>query len=367
MKKQIGRGLDQVTRAVTPKAVRGVFERPKGSAIWWINYYAGGKQRREKVGRRSDAIALYQKRKTDERTGLKLPENLRIRKVILFEEIAADAMEYSKAHKKSHRGDLSNLASLLPMFGKQKAEEITPAQISAYLASRTDLAPATLNRYRSTISMIYQEAMRHGKCGSNPARLVRLRREDNARIRFLTYEEEAIIRGVILQRCSMHEPSYTLALETGMRLSEQHTLTWPQIDFSRRQITLDITKNGSRRIVVLTERAVEALRKVKRQNPRVHTDRVLLTKFGLPLDNPKAWFQLVMKDAVALCSVLSGVTWHVFRHTYISRLVMAGVDLRTVQELAGHKDISMTVRYSHLSPDHRLSAVDRLESHRRLG
>jgi integrase len=47
-----------------------------------------------------------------------------------------------------------------------------------------------------------------------------------------------------------------------------------------------------------------------------------------------------------------------FRHTYISRLVMAGVDLRTVQELAGHKDIKMTIRYSHLSPSHKIAAVD---------
>jgi site-specific recombinase XerC len=39
---------------------------------------------------------------------------------------------------------------------------------------------------------------------------------------------------------------------------------------------------------------------------------------------------------------------------------MAGVDLRTTQELAGHKDISMTVRYAHLSPDHKLDAIDRL-------
>ena len=91
----------------------------------------------------------------------------------------------------------------------------------------------------------------------------------------------------------------------------------------------------------------------------------MLTRYGLPLDNPKAWFRLVMKDAIAICPALTDITWHVFRHTYISRLVMADVDLRTVQELAGHKGILMTVRYSHLSPDYRLSAVDRLETHRR--
>lgn len=52
--------------------------------------------------------------------------------------------------------------------------------------------------------------------------------------------------------------------------------------------------------------------------------------------------------------------WHDLRHTFASRLIMAGVDLRTVQELMGHQTITMTLRYSHLSPAHRLEAVQRL-------
>jgi len=53
-------------------------------------------------------------------------------------------------------------------------------------------------------------------------------------------------------------------------------------------------------------------------------------------------------------------TWHCLRHTFASRLVMTGVDLRTVQDLLGHKTITMTLRYSHLSTAHRLDAVQRL-------
>ena len=57
---------------------------------------------------------------------------------------------------------------------------------------------------------------------------------------------------------------------------------------------------------------------------------------------------------------ISDFRWHDLRHTFASRLTMAGVDLRTLQELLGHKTIKMTVRYSHLSPTHTLEAVNKL-------
>jgi len=106
--------------------------------------------------------------------------------------------------------------------------------------------------------------------------------------------------------------------------------------------------------------ALEELR--ERRSP--NSPKVCLTRYGEPMVSPRAWFELVMEEAVKKNPKVEDVTWHIFRHTYISRLVMAGVDLRTVQELAGHKDIKMTVRYAHLAPAHKLAAVDRLAEYR---
>jgi hypothetical protein len=54
------------------------------------------------------------------------------------------------------------------------------------------------------------------------------------------------------------------------------------------------------------------------------------------------------------------VTWHALRHTFASRLMAAGVDLRTVQELGGWKTLSMVQRYAHLSPGHLAAAVEKI-------
>jgi hypothetical protein len=59
-------------------------------------------------------------------------------------------------------------------------------------------------------------------------------------------------------------------------------------------------------------------------------------------------------------SRLDGFTWHGLRHTWASRLVMAGVDLRTLQQLGGWRTLMMVERYSHLSPDHLRAAMETL-------
>ncbi len=62
---------------------------------------------------------------------------------------------------------------------------------------------------------------------------------------------------------------------------------------------------------------------------------------------------------------LSGIAkcrFHDLRHTFASRLVMSGVDIVTVKELMGHKDIKMTMRYSHPTPEHKKQAVEKLNT-----
>ncbi|HEY6337119.1 MAG TPA: tyrosine-type recombinase/integrase [Candidatus Sulfotelmatobacter sp.] len=334
--------------------VRGVFEKVTDSNVWWICYFdADGKKRREKGGRKGDAIDLYRKRKLEALQGKKLPEKLRAPKVS-FADLSKDALEYSKAHKRSYEDDKVRMAKLREWVGDRPADSLSPRDIDTWLSSKAEeWKPATQNRYRSLLSLIYRLGIQNGKVQSNPARLVRQRKEENARIRFLSSEEEQSLRKVIRQDCLYREAELDVALNTGLRRSEQYCLLWDCVDFERRQLTVQRSKNGEIRHVPLNDVAIAALRtaeKYKNGSPFV-----FLNSDGVRLRSPRFWFEAAVQEAK-----LRNFTWHCLRHTFASRLVMKGVDLRTVQELMGHKTISMTVRYAHLAPQHQLAAVQRL-------
>jgi site-specific recombinase XerD len=83
------------------------------------------------------------------------------------------------------------------------------------------------------------------------------------------------------------------------------------------------------------------------------TQYIFCNNEGKPYgDIKKSWLTAVKKAGII------NFHFHDLRHTFASQLVMSGVDLNTVRELLGHKSLEMTLRYSHLSPDHKKRAVD---------
>ena len=178
---------------------------------------------------------------------------------------------------------------------------------------------------------------------------MRQRRENGGRIRYLLPAEEEKLRSKILSQANQDE--LTISLGTGMRLGEQYGLFWKQVDFKRKEIHLDDTKNGSPRDIPMNTDVVAAFQRWNAVTGGRSEDRVF------NLDNPRIWFEQAREEAK-----LKDYVWHSNRHTFCSRLVMAGVGLKTVQVLAGHKTISMTARYSHLAPNTLHSAVELLTS-----
>jgi site-specific recombinase XerD len=336
------------------KRVRGVYEREPGSGVWWIRFTDRGKIRREKVGRRSDAIALYQKRKAESRAGVKLPENLR-HKGIRVKDICDQAVAWYTAHgRKDFRTFKSRTNVIIAALGDRVADEMTPQDIDGWLGTHTEWSAGTKNRYKTVLSKAFQLALVAGKVKGNPARLVAHRAENNRRIRYLLPDEERRLRDAIAQRCPDQFAALDVALHTGMRKAEQFSLGWDEVSLERRKIYLNMTKNGSSREIPMNKTCFEILSKL--HSNRINEKVFQASRYKQPLKDPKKWFERSLAEAK-----ITNFRWHDLRHTFISRLVMKGVDLRTVQELAGHKTIAMTVRYAHLAPEHNQAAIEKLD------
>jgi integrase len=327
--------------------LRGIYEDPKGSNIWWIQYFDAQRRRhREKVGRREAAINLLAIRRSAKLEGRKLPSP---RQAILFRALCADALEHSRAEntsKSTHELELK-INEFLPAFGDRAAEEITKQEIVRWLteqAEARDWKPSSRNRWQAAFSLIFRVGIDNEKITRNPAAGIKRKTENNDKVRFLSDEEER----ALLQAADPGFHSHLLlSIHTGIRMSEQYGLKWSQVDSERRQLYLPKTKNGDPRDVPLNGTALAALKKLRASSKG---------EFVFPdAESPRGWFLGAVDRAG-----LKDYTWHCNRHTFASRLVMAGVDLHTVGELLGHRTAQMTKRYAHLSVNHKQAAVERI-------
>jgi site-specific recombinase XerD len=342
------------------KKSRGVYEKEPGSGVWWIRYSDGKRIRREKVGRKSDAMKLYLKRKAQVIGGEKLPPPRN--RGITISDLCTDAVDWFRARKKkSLRSFEQRIAVIDREIGYYAAEGLSPQDIDEWLTKHDGWSNATKNRYKSVLSKVYQLAVTRGKVKINVARLAEHWTETMHKIRYLRNEEEARLRAAILKLCPKHIQAFEIALHTGMRQGEQFSLRWDAIDFDRRTIYLAQTKTGHHREIPMNETVFNALNELRKDPPKdggvFPSDR-----YTSSITHPRKWWGSVVTEAG-----IENLRWHDMRHTFISRLVMKGADLRTVQELSGHRELSMLTRYAHLAPEHNRRAVELLDPPKKKG
>jgi len=150
-------------------------------------------------------------------------------------------------------------------------------------------------------------------------------------------------------------PMVFLTLNTGLRRGELFNLRWEDVNAQTKVLTVHgaTAKSGQTRHLPLNREALAVLDAWRQQSSG--EGYVFPGKGGQRLDNTrKAWERLLQEGGI------TGFTWHDLRHSFASKLVMAGVSLAAVRELLGHADLTMTLRYAHLAPDHKASAVERL-------
>ena len=316
---------------------------------YYIDYYFGGRRKRECVGPdKRLAETVLKKRKVEIAEGRYL--DIKKNEKIKFEDFADQYLElHSKPNNKSwERSDLYNLNSLKRYFSGKYLYEITSIMIERFKTERIkEVSPATVNRNLACLKCMLNKAIQWGKLEENPFKVVKLLKENNKRLRYL--EREEIVR--LLARCSKRLRSIVvIALNTGMRKGEILGLKWQDIDFKRGIIYLYNTKNGEKREIPVNEMAKTALLRTLKHPDSAY---VFCDKKGKPFGNIRKSFFTALKN-----SAIINFHFHDLRHTFASHLVMSGVDLNTVRELMGHKSLEMTLRYAHLSPDHKRRAVD---------
>lgn len=200
-----------------------------------------------------------------------------------------------------------------------------------------------MNHYLQFLKAVFNRASRLGQLTYNPVRAVKLYRENNARNRCLTVEEEARLMEALPERLRHF---VTVALHTGMQRGELLALKWPDVDFATGTIRIKQDKAGDGRWVALNSVAREALLAVKHEQ-KILGAHVFCSPEGKFLHNWEREWRPALQTAG-----ISDFRFHDCRHTFASRLAMAKVDLYTVQRAGGWKTAAMVQRYAHLSPDH---------------
>jgi integrase len=340
---------------------KGLYRRGN---VWWIRY-AGldGRIVRESSGysRFRDAEALLLQRRNDVKEG-KQPEVKRITNHI-FNEMA-DQYKVWAERQRSYRSKEGFINQLVEAFGNLPLRRFNSMLVEQFQTERAQRGnkPATINRLVATLKHMFTKAVEWDMVEEQTLKRIRkakLLEENNRRLRYLSKEEcQALINS-----CDKHlNPIVVCALHTGMRKGEILNLKWDNVDLKHGFILLDQTKNGERREIpinlTLREALTELFQGTKDRPRRLDVPYVFYyPPTGKPYQDVKRSFSTACRRAK-----IRDFRFHDLRHTFASHLVMARQDLTTVKELLGHKTLTMTLRYAHLAPSHKVKAVEVLDS-----
>jgi integrase len=368
------------SRQKKDSAPRGVRRHPSG--VWVIRYTCGaGHLHKEKIGPlKSAAIQAYHDRRgrahaepgwcpaaardaARERARL---EQERADRRMTFREYGEDYIRWAEHEHRSFKTTRGEVRRLMAALGDRMLDTITSGDVETFLHSLREgadaVTPATVNRYRDRISGMYKRAIRLGLVETNPAKGIRKSKEPGGRIVYLMPREESAIREQLAPEL---RPAFTFAINTGMRWSEQASLAWRDVDALAGIITVGNSKNGTARRVPMNS-VVRSLLVDLGLERRLPYDPEAQVFTGAYRTVNRALHGAVERASIALREAgrdttrLHSFTWHGCRHTFASRLVMAGVDLSTVQALGGWKTLAMVQRYAHLLPGHLAAAGERL-------
>lgn len=345
------------------------FERQgNGDGRYTVNIMVDGQRVHRVIGRESEGVTrkqaedFIQSVRTDARRGrLNLPKGRKL--TMGFRRASEEYLRKLEAEggkdivKKRQRLTLH----LQPFFNDKPLAQVTTFDVDRYKKYRQTkkASNGTINRELAALSHLFSKAVEWRWVDHKPVTIKRLK-EDSGRITYLTKEQIQRLIDAAMGDQSVHVyPFIVIGLETSMRRSEILSIQLEHIHLDKRMIYIAHAKAGAREQPI-TNYLAEFLRGYV--EAAVDDQKWLFpaakSRTGHVVNIEKPWKRVV--EAAGLDP--KQVVRHTLRHTAITHLVQAGVDLPTVKRISGHKTLAMVERYSHQNGDHIRTAMDKLDS-----
>ncbi|MFN3740846.1 MAG: tyrosine-type recombinase/integrase [Thermodesulfovibrionales bacterium] len=330
----------------------GLFKR-KDTNIWWMSFSYNGKQYRKSTGvtDKETAKKIYNLLISKLTLGQWIPEE-ETRTDYTFQDLVEKYLPYSQGrHRSCSRG--YSIKKLARRFGSMKLTDITMEVIEGFQSEllKEGLQPGGVNRLVSLLKAMFTKAYDWKmipEAHLKEVRRVKPLKGEKTRLRYLTVDEYERL----LSECPKWLQEIVIfAANTGMRRGEILSLRWKDVDLKNGFILIpdSNTKTG-----------------VKREIPMNETVKRLLSSMVRPLNENETVFkpQVRIREVFEKACKRAGIRdfrFHDLRHTFASHLVMSGVDIQTVSKLLGHKSLTMTLRYAHLSPSYLAQGIKALD------
>lgn len=358
----------------------GVYERAsqerkyKGApdTCYDISYKLNGKKVWEKIGWASEgysaklAADIRAERMRSMRHGEDLP--VQKKRIPTFEKAAEKYLKWAATSKtKGGRDDRFMIKNhLSEPFNDKRLDQISALDLERLKSEmlKAEYAPSTVKHALVIMRQIYNRCKVWGLYqGDNPVKGIKMPALNNQRERFLSTDEAEKLLDALRKHSNQLHGMALLSLHTGMRAGEVFALRVGDVDFRNGLIHVADPKNKRPRKAYMTASVKEMLQSrinkdMEKQVLVFPSDTgekiVFLSKtFGRTVD------EIELNKGVK--DTRQKVTFHTLRHTFASWLALQGETIQTISELLGHSSLQMTMRYAHLSPDHRKKAIQKFE------
>jgi len=351
----------------TESKVRKWRERP--DRCYWLAFKREKKLVWERCGWASDGwtAEAVQRRRHEllemERVGDYLPAKQRKKNRLTFGELMEKHyLPWGIANKRRGKEDLSLYnVWLKDRFASKTLSEISPFNLESLKKHMKDSgkADATIKLALSLVRGAFNKAVAWRLWeGENPCQQVRFPKPNNVRQRFLSPREAEILLEALAETSHQLYRISALSLYTGMRLREVLGIRWSNVDMENKLISIMDTKNGEARQVFITDPVERILMEMGPADP---SELIFKNKFG----DKVGWLSKAFKKTVDSVGLNDGIidprekiSFHSLRHTFCSWSVMSGTPLYLIGKAVGHRTLSMTERYSHLSHDSQRKAFE---------